>query len=102
MATNGKKTQKEHDQGTPALCDQIRQTPSTDSENSFCAFCAFCGEPALLAKSHPILKKAEHHVHGQNDRPTANFAKASIINIDAQYYRTPDCQGQSRMSWPSM
>ena len=45
------------------------------TKNSFCDFCAFCGEPAFLTRSHPILKKAEHHVCRQNDLPRCEFCK---------------------------
>ena len=76
-----------NDQGVRALCDQIRQTASTCmdifatgisrrvTKNSFCDFCAFCGEPAFLTRSHPILKKAEHHVCRQNDLPRCECCK---------------------------
>ena len=45
------------------------------TKNSFCDFCAFCGEPAFLTRSHPILKKAEHHVCRQNDLPRCECCK---------------------------
>ena len=59
MATKGTKTQKERN----------------DIKKSFCDFCAFCGEPAFLTRSHPILRKAEHHVCRQNDLPRCDFCK---------------------------
>ena len=64
MATKGTKTQKERN----------------EIKNSFCDFCAFCGEPAFLTRSHPILKKAEHHVCRQNDLPRCEFCKKLRIN----------------------
>ena len=44
-------------------------------KNTNCDFCAFCGEPALLTRSHPILRKAKHHVRRKNDLPRCEFCK---------------------------
>ena len=40
-----------------------------------CDFCAFCGQRAFLARSHPILKKAEPQVCRHDDLPRYDFRK---------------------------
>ena len=74
-----------NDQGMRALCDQIRQTAfhlhgyfiagisSSDRQDSKSrnSFCAFCGWTEMLTGSHPILKKAEHPMRRQYDRPAS-------------------------------
>ena len=62
------------DQSMRPFCDQFKQ-PSTYSKNSFGDCCAFCGEPELLTKPHPILKKAKHQVRRHSHLSVANFAK---------------------------
>ena len=83
----------------PSTCMDIFATGISRrvTKNSFCDFCAFCGEPAFLTKSHPILKKAEHHVCRQNDLPRREFCKTfgeALLSL------LQPLRGPSPSSWP--
>ena len=76
MATKGTKRAERCETTTASGLCVIRYRQDSKSENSFCDFCAFCGDPTLLTKWLPIIKKAEHHVCGKMSCPLRILHKA--------------------------